>query len=420
MLDISFVGRAFMCDDSTLNGPINISFSATGESSGGTTIISVNLGGDLGSFEVEIPKEQTDAIIAAVSASGGKLEQEIPQQHVGPSGAGCYIEGTLILSVEGSGQVGPNAPGNVVTSTAGLSNFLRTELPAISNRVGAAFRGAVTGFALSGNVYSVSGMAAGEGDRPPIGAWAGYSYTDSKNDFSSTAFSSDRHTFLFGLDTMPADNLLLGVSMSFERDDIDTHFNGGEQRTIGFSVTPYLGLLLNDWLMLDAAIGIGILSTDQFRLAGATRVSSDVDSTRIFGNVNATATWAFDKVLASGYAGMLYATQDDDDFLESNGTSIPDIRTNLGRFLLGGELAYAAGAWEPYVSGTFEYDYTRSTVDFAPGVAQPDYDASDVLFAVGLRYFGNNNVSGALEYNTVLGRNDLSEHSFNANLRWEF
>ena len=117
---------------------------------------------------------------------------------------------------------------------------------------------------------------------------------------------------------------------------------------------------------------------------------------------------------------MLWATQRDDDFLESNGQRTQDARFNVGRFLLGGELAYSVGDWEPYASGLFEYDFTRTTQTFAAGVRAPEHDDTDVLVSVGLRYFGNNNITGSLEYNTLLGRQDLDEDTFNASIRWQF
>jgi len=43
-----------------------------------------------------------------------------------------------------------------------------------------------------------------------------------------------------------------------------------------------------------------------------------------------------------------------------------------------------------------------------------------VLFGVGLRYFGERGLSGNLEYNTRLGREDFEEHNFTATLRYEW
>ncbi|MFT5172672.1 MAG: outer membrane autotransporter protein, partial [Gammaproteobacteria bacterium] len=201
---------------------------------------------------------------------------------------------------------------------------------------------------------------------------------------------------------------------------VKTRFNNGEQSATGISVTPYIGYLFSNWLTFDAAVGIGSVSTDQFRTAGAARISSDVESTRIYGSMNATATWTFDRVLASGRAGLLYATQEDDKFLESNGAAVARSRSSVGRLLFGGELAYSLAAWEPYVSGTFEHDFTRTRTIAVAGVAQPKNDDTDVLFATGLRYFGKNNISGSVEYSTVLGRRNLDEDNFSASVRWQF
>lgn len=414
-LSISLDGSVTGCSDQGANGSFNVT--SSGSVSDVDNFFTVNVSGQ--TFSFALPTAELDSLVQSLSAAGGS--QVITFENP-PDESGCVVSGSLTISVDGSsgGAIGANTPSNVVTTTAGVTSFVQTTLPAISNRISAAFRGAANGLSADNNVYSINGMAAGDGERKPIGAWAGYSFTDSSNNFSSTAFSSDRHTILFGLDTMPSDSILLGVSVSLERAETKTQFNGGEQNVTAISLTPYAGFLLTDWLTVDMAIGVGSVSAKQFRTSGTSRITSDVKSTRIYGSVNATATWAFDRILATGHTGLMYATQDDEDFRESNGTSIGDARSKLGRFLFGGELAYSAGAWEPYVGGTFEYDFARTTQRFAAGVAAPRRDDSDLLFAVGLRYFGNNNISASAEYNTVIGRRNLDEDSFNLNARWQF
>ncbi|MFT5447757.1 MAG: hypothetical protein ACI9DC_002934 [Gammaproteobacteria bacterium] len=417
-LIFSFVGSVFNCSDSSQNQAINVNFSTSGTASGLDTLITVAVGSE--SFDVPVATESIDAIIEGVSEIGGSLDVPFGPYPLGP--VGCDVQGTLTLSVESSSgtQISSNSPGNLATTNAAITSFVQTTLPAISNRISAVFRGTANGLFSGNNVYSINGMAAGDGERPPIGAWAGYSFTDSRNTFSSTAFESDRHTILLGLDTMPSDSILLGVSVSLERAETETQFNGGEQDVTAISLTPYAGFLLTDWLTVDMAVGVGSVSAKQFRTSGTSRVTSDVKSTRIYGSVNATATWAFDRILATGHTGLLYVTQDDEDFRESNGTAIGDARSKLGRFLFGGELAYSAGAWEPYVGGTFEYDFASSKQSFSTGVAAPRRDDSDLLLSVGLRYFGDNNISASAAYRTVVGRRNLDEDSFNLNARWQF
>lgn len=415
-LTITFDANVFGCTDPTLNGTQSFSFTSTGQTSGADTLILVDLG-SAGTFTVPVPTSSIDALAASVGQS-----ISIPFSDSDPT-SGCVTEGTLIISVSGAG--GPLLDpaleaGNEVTTPTELDAFVRGPALANSNRIRSALRGAGTGVQAMNGGFTVNGMAAGNGASPRYGAWFGYSYTDAKSDFASTAFSADRHSVLVGIDTMPGDNWLLGVSFGLERSSVDTRFNAGEQTITGMTLAPYVGVLLGDWLTFDASAGVSTLSMDQFRTQGAARVTSDVDSTRLFANANLAASHAFDRVLLTGLAGMLYATQRDDDFRESNGTLNAESRVNVGRLLLGGEAAYTAGAFEPYVSGTFEYDFTKTSQAFAPGVARPKNDDTDVLFAVGVRYFGDEDISGSIEYSRVIGRSNLDEDTFSANVRWPF
>ena len=173
VLNVSWVGSVTNCSDASLNETINITFSSSGVVSGTYTIFHLSLGNNLGGFDVPILTADIDAVSAGA----------LPPVTFGPSplGApGCLLEGTLTVSVEGGSGVGPDAPGNVATTQATVNSFVQTTLPAISNRIVAVFRGQAGGVSTAGNVYTISGMAAGDGDRPPIGAWAGYSFTDSR------------------------------------------------------------------------------------------------------------------------------------------------------------------------------------------------------------------------------------------------
>lgn len=418
--ELAFDGSVFNCSDSALNGPVSFNFSGSGQTSGANTIFVVDFGGDLGSISIPVPTESVQAIVDAVSAAGGSLTVDIGPEPLGPPG--CDVQGHLTISVEGGspGTLSASAPGSAATVLSTLVTGTRSDLAGIGSRIKSVFSGRGTGVLTSSNGLLVTGMAAGNGDALGFGAWAGYSYTDTRNDFVTTAFDSTRHGVLFGIDALHGDNLLVGVALGLDRSEVRTRFNGGEQDITGMTVAPYVGLLLSDWLTLDATLGYGDTQTDQFRTAGGARISSDVESSRMFGSLNATATHAFDRLLVSGRTGLLYAKQTDDSFVESNGTVIPKQRTRLGRFLIGGELAYSAGAWEPYVSGMYEHDFTSTSITFAPGVAQPRRDDSDVLFAVGLRYFGNDRLSAYVEYSKLIGRRHIDEDTISANVRWTF
>ncbi len=419
-LKISFDGDLTSCSgDPSLDGPVSVTFTATPSTSGSDTIIEVAFGADA-ALSVAVPTADIEAIAQAVASAGGTIEVSLEPTSLGAP-TNCVASGTLKISVSTSGgQISGDAPASSVLTFAQVQTFANRFFGKIQSQIKSTFGGKGSSFGADASGFNARGMAAGSGNRPPIGVWMGYSYTDTENDFVTTAFDSKRHDLLVGFDVMPADNWLLGVALGLERTESDTRFNQGEQKTTAMTVAPYVGVLLSDWLTVDGTVGVSTVSTDQFRTAGATRVTSDVEATRVFFNVNATATRAFGSVLLTGRTGMLYATQDDDSFRESNGALIPGNRSSLGRLLLGGEVAYSAGAWEPYVGGTFQHDYTRTSAVFAPGVARPKNDDSDVLFSAGIRYFGDNDLAGTLEYSTVLGRRNLDENTFSANVRWKF
>ena len=96
-----------------------------------------------------------------------------------------------------------------------------------------------------------------------------------------------------------------------------------------------------------------------------------------------------------------------------------DERSKLGTWNIGGDVAYSFGEFEPFVSATYERDYSLTELAVTTG-PQPANDRDDVLFAAGVRYFGSNNISGNLDWTRRLGREDYDEDTFNLSLRVDF
>jgi outer membrane autotransporter barrel domain len=267
---------------------------------------------------------------------------------------------------------------------------------------------------------SLSGLNAG--DNPWLmGAWASYSYTDFENDFASTAFDGRRHGGLAGIDASPWEEVLFGMAVGYEDNDIDTTFNLGNQQTDGYTIAPYFGALLTDTWSVSFSFGYSNLDTDQFRtLPGTTtRVTSSSDHDRWFGMLNLNGLTTYGNWILSGHIGILHAQDEQDAFLESDGTQVADFQSKLGQWNIGGEAAYSFDEFEPFVRATYENDFSQTEVGVIGG-PQPSFDEDDVLFGVGLRYFGAKGLTGNLEYNTRLGREDFDEDSFTATIRYEF
>jgi len=271
------------------------------------------------------------------------------------------------------------------------------------------------------------GLPAGEGGTwldGPIATWLTASYGSSSDDTAATAFDATRFSFLAGADVSLRDDLVVGVALGVDRSDIDTAFNGGNAEVTGLTIAPYAGLLLTDALSVDAAIGYSLTTTDQFRTATgtSTRITSGPEGERWFASANAAYRRAFGSWSVTGTLGWLYARNLTRAFIESNGGRVEANSSRLGQFRAGAELAYewpaAGGYWEPYGGLTLEHDFTTTALQTASGTLSTDDTGGQLR--LGLRYFGDNDVSGLLEYSSIVGRQNFGDSSLTATVRWNW
>ena len=269
---------------------------------------------------------------------------------------------------------------------------------------------------------SMSGMNAGDSNYL-YGAWGSYSYTDFENDFASTAFDGQRHGGLIGLDVSPWDGVLLGVAVGYEDSDIDTDFNLGNQETDGFTIAPYLGALINDTWSVSASFGYSSLDTDQFRTLGTTTFTSSPDSDRWFAMFNLNGLTTYDNWIIGGQIGVLWARNELDAYTETSSlgatTRVAEMDTKLAQWNIGADVAYSYGEFEPFARVMYENDFSQTEIGVIGG-PQPSFDDDDVMLGFGLRYFGANNLTGNLEFNTRLDRDDYDEYDISATIRYDW
>ena len=284
---------------------------------------------------------------------------------------------------------------------------------------------AETGVSQLGNgLMFQSGQSAGDGYDYPWGIWGTVQYSEFEDDFFATAFDGERVTVIGGVDVSPWNNVVFGVALAYEDADTDTTFNGGESEIDGITVLPYMGALLPDFglnfdLTFDMGIGYGSLEIDQFRTVAGTRITSKVDVDRHFVISHLNGFKEFGNFLVSGRVGVIIARDDHEGFTESDGTVVADRQFDLGQFRIGGDVAYSWGSFEPFVSALYEYDYNHEDL-VVVGPLQAPNDSDDVALGLGLRWYGDNNLTASLEYNTIIGREDFDSDSIQFFLRADF
>jgi hypothetical protein len=329
------------------------------------------------------------------------------------------FSGTLTRG--GASVISAATPSSVATAPILLSTQVTAVTGAIGARIGDALRGVASGprKTASGFMWQgQSGLNAGDGVTS-YGVWGSYSYSDFKNGLSSTALKGNRHNLLGGVDISPWESTVFGVAVGYDRSDIDTDFNQGNQKAVGTTVSLYAGRVLNKTWSLDASGGYSKVDNDQYRTASAVRVTSTPSGDRSFFNMNLNATTQSENWIFAGRTGLLYARSNQNSFTESNGTAVSKLTTQLGQFAIGGDVAYSFNKFEPFAKLIYENDFSMQKITAASG-PQPTNDNDNFLLGAGLRYFGSKGMTGNLEFTKRLGRDNFQENTLAATLRMDF
>jgi hypothetical protein len=385
-----------------------------------------DLGNVNGSFSRSNPSASTSGNFSGTISGSTFSTSHSGQTDTSVDNIFCLFTGSVTLTlVSGADVLITNqTPSSSAVQSQNLSSDVQAIATHISKRMFEAVqtvfkhRASITptanGLAFEGGL---SGLNAGD-DAFPFGAWVSYSYSD----LSSTAYDGNRHTVLGGIDFAPWESTVLGIAVGYEDSDTDTTFNLGELETDGYTIAPYFGYLFTDTWSVNFSFGYSDLEYDQFRTDPITggRVTSSPDADRWFGMFNLNGLTTYGNWILGGRVGTLWAKSEVDAFVESDTTAVAEARSKLGTWSIGGDAAYSFGEFEPFVSATYEYDYSMTEIAVTTG-PQPDNDRDDVLFAAGLRYFGTNNgISGNLNWTRRLGRENFDEDIFSASIRVDF
>ena len=410
----------------TLTGNTSGTFTGTGtatESSGGTTQLKFKNGvNDNTNFSANIDLfEPNDSGTGSVS---GTFNATTIQLNGVAMDTGCSSSFSGTLTKTSGTTVSTASPSSTVTETILFNTQVQNTVGNISTHINSAMSGMRTSFrpSFSDNQFKLKGslgINAGDDTGIPYGMWGNYAYTDNENDLSSTAFKGTSHGFLGGIDFGFWDNTILGVALGYDKSDIDTTFNSGNQDTDSYTIAPYFGALLNDLLSIDFNIGYSRVEYDQYRTAGTTRVTSSPSADRWFGAFNMNITKYIDRWIVGGRVGMLYATSTIDSYTESNSTVVATNKTRVGTTSIAGDVAYSYGDFEPFLNLSYQYDFQLEEITALTG-PQPSNDTDDILLTAGVRYFEKSGLTGNLEYSKRLLRDNYNEDRISITVRMDY
>ncbi len=402
--------------NATFDGSI-VSFQGSNSISGNTlTGLSGGLQDSFGNFGV------------FTSFSATLIGTTLTTTSTGDFGGGCTFSTSATLTrVSGSNVIVPEVTSSSTVTEAALFNTqVQSTISDVSGHVSGALSGVgfTSGSRVTDNQFKLqgaTGLNAGDGSTIPYGVWGSYSYTDYENNLSSTAFDGTSHSFLGGIDFGFWGNTILGVAFGYDRGDVDTTFNSGNQETDSYTIAPYFGALLTDSLSVDFTVGYSKVEYNQFRVAPATttQITSTPNADRWFSAFNLNGITFYDNWIIGGRVGASYASSNIDSYTESNGIVVDDSRTKLGSLSIAGDIAYSWDNYEPFINLSYQNDFQLREITVATG-PQASNDSDDILMTTGFRYFNKNGISGNLEYSKRFLREDFDEDRISMTIRVDF
>jgi hypothetical protein len=332
-----------------------------------------------------------------------------------------------------SGNTSSSA-GSVVTASATLRAATKQTLSMIGTRLSQVKTAEAEGddkpvvMGLSDDKHNgIVGLSAGNPNKG-IGVWVQGSYTWLEDTNTATKWDGNIYTIMAGADYRINKHLLVGISGGYENTSLDTKFNNGDLGATGFIVAPYLTARITDIFSIDATAGYAWLNYDVTRKETITtgeKFTGEFDSTRWFAAASLNADYvAMKKIKLHGETGYTYTREDQDAYTEKGGAgSRVNIGANnvaLGVAFLGGRVGYDFGFVTPYVLARAEYDLSKDTVAVAANQLKPVDDDFGLRVGGGLDFAIGPMFSGMMQGETVLFRDNYSEHRAIAKLRLDF
>jgi hypothetical protein len=343
---------------------------------------------------------------------------------LGDGTAGTYNSRSAYSSRCAAGHTS-QAASSVVTATATLQAATAQTLGLIGARVTGLKMAARDDSLIATSINQdltkgAVGIASGE-EINGMGVWAQGAYTRLKDTNADTEWNGNVISGLVGIDKQIENKYIVGLSAGYEKTDLNTKFNGGTLDSKGLLIAPYASLMIDDMWSIDVTGGYQWLDYDVERTdtTGAV-ITGKFDSKRMFAAFVANADHTIDKLMLNGHLGGTYTREEQDAYTESNGVEVAKNSVALGQGVLGGRVAYNAGMAVPFFSATGEYDFKKDKITVAASQTTPTTDKLGLRLAAGADVNFSPNVTGRLEGQSVLLRNNYEEHKAVVKLRIDF
>jgi len=314
-----------------------------------------------------------------------------------------------------------NKPGATITSAALVTTAAATTVGLVTSRVSQFRQGTGTGRAgiQSQSLFAAgngTGASAGENMDTRFGVWGNIAYLRTEGDKTGANFDSDLMSGMVGFDYRLGSidtPTFLGIGFGYETADVTTGFNKGGIDTTGYTISPYVSFGLTKVFSIDVVAGYTMLNYDTTRRDGLSNalITGSYDADRYFAAADLVGAWNLNKWNFGGRVGVSYVDEEQDAYRESNSNSVAGQTIDVTSGNTGVRLGYQFDKVEPYIGGTYSYDFNQG------GGRYDDRNAYGGSVGVNMSLMPN--LSMNVEGRTVQ-REDISSYGGSATVRLNF
>jgi outer membrane lipase/esterase len=251
-------------------------------------------------------------------------------------------------------------------------------------------------------------------------------------DFTTTGVTA-------GIDYRVTNNLALGVAVGHVSNDTDLNNNLGEVEVDGYAVSGY-GNFVQGNFYTDAVVSYGWNDFDIKRQIAFDnrRANADTDGNQLSVDVNSGYNFKSGNLSYGPTVGIRYDRINIDDYTEEGAGSlnmaVKDQKADSVVLSVGAQASYAfntsIGTVIPNVRASYEHDFADEAREIEtelvtqPGIPiRTTTDSSDrdyVKLGAGVQVQFSENFAGAIDYETVVGREDFTDHALRGEIRYQF
>jgi len=287
--------------------------------------------------------------------------------------------------------------GGLSAGTVSINSTSFAQVVTISNIISSRFF--LVGRPRQKTEINEKGMAGG-GENPRWNLWGNLTNSDTHQDQNTVNFNSTVLTTVIGGDYALSQNMVLGVSGSFDNGDGSLGANS-DFTSKGFSIAPYIGFQFSPELVLDASVGIGSGELDLNSL--------EKKSDRWFGAANLSYNHWIDNIQLTGKFSYLHGEEAYHD----------DARNKLDQVRLGVQAGYWMESVMPYAGLSYSSDISRSS-SLVNAPTDP-IGKEAWIWTVGFNFFSlRNGMTGGIAYSQEEGRSYQKNNLLIANIGIRF